>query len=79
MNLYYCQAGYDTVDLDLMVVAGDVDTALDVWRKVHTGYVSEEKLDEAVCQPFTIGVHLARPEQGYIEWGTFKFIPVELP
>ncbi len=81
MNLYYCQAGYDTIDLDLMVVAGDVETAIEVWRKVQIAvtFLTAEELEVAACEPFLVNLHLSRPEQGYIEWGTFKLIPTELP
>jgi len=74
MNLYYCQANDAAgTNIDLMVVAGDAQTAHNIWYEI-IGFDNETTR----CTANLVGVHLARPEQGYIEWGTFKHIPVDL-
>lgn len=80
MNLYYAQASLDTVTLDLMVVAGDVETAIEIWRRVQiAAFMTSEDLEGATCEPYLVDLHIQRPTTGYIEWGTFKFVPVDLP
>ena len=79
MNLFYCVAGADTVNLDLQVIAANTDDAIEVWRVWASGVMNPESLEGASCEPYLVDLHIARPIQGYIEWGTFKHIPVELP
>ncbi len=75
MNLYYVQARHeDGINVDLMVVAGDAATANSIWWAILGNC-----LDAGTPTVNLVDLHIARPIQGYIECGTFKLIPVELP